>query len=384
MKWQRSAARLLVVVVVLMTVTGAFAPAVAATADGPPQPPQRYFGTVTDGGGSPVGGVLVEVTQDGEVVATDVTDSDGYYDLTVNTSTVNTDEQVEISVKQQTKSADVASGGSTEVDFSVDAGDTVAGGSAALGDDGSAAVPLSGGDLSEVAVDLGSGASGTLVVRESTTPTGSAPAVSSASVVTYLDVSVSGASGGGTVTVTVSESALADAGVAPADANVLHYEDGAWQTLDTTLVGETNGDVTLRADVSGFSPFAIAGSSDSGGDTGDGDTETPGTTQANTGGGGGGGGGGGTGGGGSGESETTTPPTTDSPTTSPPTSTPTTDSPTSTDDGTTPSETTSDPGTSTSPPGDGEDGGPGLLFVGGLVVVLLAVAGALYMVYGRE
>lgn len=396
MNWQRSAARLLVVVVVLMTVTGAFVPAVAATADGPPQPPQRYFGTVADSGGSPVGGLLVEVTQGGEVVAADVTDSDGYYDLTVNTSDVNTDEQVAISVQEQTKSRDVSSGGSTEVDFEVGATDTVAGGSDEL-DGGSATVPLSGGDLSEVAVDLGSGASGTVAVRESSSPTGNAPDVSGKSVAVYLDISVSGdaAGQGGTVEVTVSESALDAAGIAPADANLLHYEDGSWETLDTSVFGPASGDVTLSADVDGFSPFAIAGSSDGDGDGGnDGgqDTTTPPTTQSNTGGNNGGNNNGNTGGNTGGGSDTTTAvPTTDDPATQPPTTdVPATDDsttqpPTSTVDQTTqpPSSTTSDPGTTTSPP-SGEEGGPGMLFVGGLIAVLLAVAGALYMVYGRE
>jgi len=113
----RSALRLLVVVVALLTVTGAFAPLAAAQDDSPPEPPHRVFGTVADDAGDPVEGVTVEAVHDGEVVASDTTDADGYYDFDVEGLQDGDSFTVSPGTSSESEALTFESAGSDEVNF---------------------------------------------------------------------------------------------------------------------------------------------------------------------------------------------------------------------------------------------------------------------------
>lgn len=121
MRRKRSALRLLVVVVALMTIAGTLGPIGAlATAAGPPTPPHEFYGTVTDASGDPVADATVQAVYDGEVVNATTTDDDGSYRLKVaDPDTSAEDEQVTIRVKNTGASAQYAwaSGEFTEHDF---------------------------------------------------------------------------------------------------------------------------------------------------------------------------------------------------------------------------------------------------------------------------
>lgn len=379
----RSALRLLAVVAVaLLTVTGAFAPAAVAQ-EGPPSPPQVYSGTVTDGD-APVPDATVEVRYDGEVINTTTTDSNGEYSVEVTQQNSLSDgDAVTVEVMGESQVAIWESGGTTQLDFQVDS-DTVAGGSADLDSEGRATVNLGTDEVSSVSVDLGAGTSGTVNVRQTSGPSGSAPAVAERSVAAYLDISAPSGSSG-TVEITVSQSALDNAGISASDATILHYTDGSWNPLTTSADTSGNG-VTLTADVSGFSPFAVAGQEQTTTPT---PTETPTTPTATPtpteapGGGGGGGGGGQTGGGQTGGGDQQTATATATPTVTP-TATPTdTATPTATatdqpDETATPTATATDQptdtATATTTPGD--DGGVNTGLIIGIIAVLVLFGGA--------
>jgi ABC-type Na+ efflux pump permease subunit len=85
-----------------------------------PEPPHRYFGHVEADDGSAVDGVNVDAVYDGEVVASDITDGDGYYDLRVRSDDVGGDaESVTLTVGENSEPVAWESGGSTQVDFTV-------------------------------------------------------------------------------------------------------------------------------------------------------------------------------------------------------------------------------------------------------------------------
>lgn len=108
-----------VVGAVLGLVVAGFAGAATAA---PPSPPHRFFGTVVDEDGQAVSGATVEVVYQDEVVATATTDSDGYYDVRVSADEIAQDEErtVAITIRDETKTFEWESGGSTEVDFTVE------------------------------------------------------------------------------------------------------------------------------------------------------------------------------------------------------------------------------------------------------------------------
>lgn len=115
--------RLLVVLVALGAVTGALAPGIAvAQSDGPPEPPHRVYGDVTDGG-SAVQGVTVEVAYQGSIVGTDVTDGDGYYDLTVEADAVRDGGTMTVSAEGVSQTLTWEAGGADELDLAVDGAD---------------------------------------------------------------------------------------------------------------------------------------------------------------------------------------------------------------------------------------------------------------------
>jgi hypothetical protein len=110
----RLALRLLVVVVALVTVTGAFAPLAAAQDDGPPVPPHRVYGDVTNDG-EPIEGATVEAVHGGEVVATATTDADGYYDMDVEG--LSEGDQFAVRVLGASQTLTWSSGSSDRVNF---------------------------------------------------------------------------------------------------------------------------------------------------------------------------------------------------------------------------------------------------------------------------
>ena len=136
----------------------------------------------------------------------------------------------------------------------------------------------------------------------------------------------------------VSQARLDERGLSTDDVVLYRYSDGQWTALDTTFVETTaDGSHRFRTTSPGLSAFTI------------------GSSQAQQ------------------QTPTTTPPTTGTPTTTPDDGSPT-DTPSE--------ETSTDTPVSTDTPD--EQGGPGILLIGGLVIVLLAIAGALYMMYGRD
>ena len=57
---------------------------------------------------------------------------------------------------------------------------------------------------------------------------------------------------------TITADWLREHGIAPEDVRLMRCVDGAWQTLDTEVIGEENGLYRFRATTPGFSTFAIA------------------------------------------------------------------------------------------------------------------------------
>ncbi|QLG61346.1 carboxypeptidase-like regulatory domain-containing protein [Halorarum salinum] len=361
-----SALRVLAAVTIALMVATAGAGSVAAV----PDPPHEVFGTVTDQKGNAVSGVSVTVSDtDGDSI-TATTNSDGYYEIKFPAEDADDGETLTVKVEGAEETTAFSSGTSERIDFDgveepptdnpVDDGDSDV-------ENGGATVDLSDGDGSTGSVTvsgLPAGAS-TVTVYEANAPTGGAPAPSN-NVAVYLDIAADvDVSNDVTVSVTVDASALEDAGIATDDAVLLHYTDGSWSELgtDVTTDGE---DVTLDATASGLSPFAVAQADDDDDSTGGGNT------------------GGGQTGGDDGDTD-------DTPTATPDDGTP--------DDGSTPDDGTPDDGTPDDgapvdgTPDDGttdvtspepDDDGPGPLLIGGLVIVVLAIAGAAYVVYGRE
>lgn len=124
-----------------------------------------------------------------------------------------------------------------------------------------------------VSVELppGSGASSVSVV-ESEEPTGDATDVNEERDEIYLEISAdTDVTGDITVSVTKSVSTLENRGIDPNNAVLNHFNESAneWEELDTSREFD-DGNVTLRANVTSLSPFAIAEPSAQ--DTGDGGT----------------------------------------------------------------------------------------------------------------
>jgi len=78
----------------------------------------------------------------------------------------------------------------------------------------------------------------------------------------YVDISLYWADQRGisntSVIFTVSADWLEDRGMLPEDVRFMRYVDGAWQSLETEVIGEESGKYRFRAITPGFSTFAIA------------------------------------------------------------------------------------------------------------------------------
>jgi len=78
----------------------------------------------------------------------------------------------------------------------------------------------------------------------------------------YVDISLYWADQRGisnaSVIFTISADWLEDHGMAPEDVRLMRYVDGAWQSLETEVIGEGSGKYRFRAITPGFSTFAIA------------------------------------------------------------------------------------------------------------------------------
>ncbi len=310
--------------VALMAVVGAAAPA-AVAASSPPATPHNYYGTVTDANGDVVSGVTVTVTQ-GDYQTTATTGDDGSYSVNVDTAEVNTDGTVTISVQGESKEREVDRGGTTKVDFSVDAtstpgggdgtstpgmptpgtptatpgggnngntgntgstgggggggggaapGQSVVSGSGSVAADGRASVDLSGGKAVEsVEIRLPVGTTGDVSVDELE----DLPADVSETRgkrIALLDVHAPDP-GDGTAVVRLSVSKhVVDAyRASPEELTVEHYDAdaGEWETLDTSVASTSGGKVVLEAETSGFSLYAVT----------QGDAESATTTTATT------------------------------------------------------------------------------------------------------
>lgn len=298
---QRSALRLLVVVVALLTVAGAgVAPLAAAQDDGPPTPPHRFYGTVADDG-SPVSGATVQVVYQGTVLASDTTNGDGYYDLKAapEGTSLSEGDSVTLRVSGTEKTETWKPAGATEVDFDVDtqtetppsdtptttATTTRSGGGGGGGGGGGAVdrdpfpgtspvasdsallvrtenaeVEISGdgASVSRVAVTFGGKVDGTVEVTELAGTPDHKAFPSDLILVSVVDISVpdEATDSVATVSMTVAQSRLDDVGVAAEDLVVYHY-DGGWQALDTSVAESGDGTVTLEAETPGFSVFAV-------------------------------------------------------------------------------------------------------------------------------
>jgi len=300
--------RAFVVVVVALTVVGAVAPGMAlAQSDNPPQTPHRYFGTVTDNGGSGVADEPVTVTYDGEEIASTTTNADGDYGVDVTGSGLSAGDTVTISVGDQSQDESWESGGSAQVDFQLDVGGGGGddGGGGGGGDDGGgggggggAGTGSGGGsvDVPDISDELGDDAEitedsegiittgddgtssvtfletsnvesitfsgevgGTAVVRNiDGTPaaTGSPPGTS----VTISDITVpeDARDSPATIRKRVSNDRLSDLGVEDQELAIYRFADGGWTQLDTGVASETDSGMILEAETPGFSFFAVS------------------------------------------------------------------------------------------------------------------------------
>ena len=305
--------RLLAVAIAVLLVTSTIAiGGVAAQDDGPPEPPHRLFGTVTDQDGDTVSDATVEVLYDGSVVNTATTDGDGYYDLkiedpddsaqdeslTVRVSGVDdTDEgsttwssaaseNIDLSVTVTTGGDDDGGagtgGGGSGVDtpdISDDLGDDAevsdeSEGIITTGDDGRSSVTFS--SISNVeSITFSGEVSGTAVVRNiDGTPaaTGSPPgtAVSVSDITVPEDARDSPA----TVRMRVSNDRIDEFSVEAENLAVYRFADGEWNQLDTEIASETDSGVILEAETPGFSFFAVSTVEDAPGDDGGADSDT--------------------------------------------------------------------------------------------------------------
>jgi PGF-pre-PGF domain-containing protein/PGF-CTERM protein len=287
----------LVVVVALLTAASAgVAPLAAAQDDGPPVPPHRFYGTVSDADGDAVSGVTVEVTYDGEVLASDTTDSDGYYDLNVpQENGIEDGDSVELSVQDSTQTETWEPAGATEVDFDGveapddepddgddepddgedqpddgDGGTGGGGGGVAAGgggtdnvsetatlENGEASLGLAGGTgLNSVSVTI-PGATGEVTVTELLELPAGVDAPPQGRSILEMDISGPDPSGSemATVRITVSQTLLNAFNAEPEELLIVHYTDGEWEPLETSVVSEDP--VVLEGQLEGFSTFAV-------------------------------------------------------------------------------------------------------------------------------
>jgi PGF-pre-PGF domain-containing protein len=322
--------RLLAVAIAVLLVTSTIAiGGVAAQDDGPPEPPHRLFGTVTDQDGDTVSDATVEVLYDGSVVNTATTDGDGYYDLKIEDPDDSAQDEsltVRVSGVDDTDEGSTtwSSAASENIDLSVtvttggddDGGAGTGGGGSGVGGGGGGGAGTGGGgsgvDTPDISDDLGDDAevsdesegiittgddgrssvtfssisnvesitfsgevSGTAVVRNiDGTPaaTGSPPgtAVSVSDITVPEDARDSPA----TVRMRVSNDRIDEFSVEAENLAVYRFADGEWNQLDTEIASETDSGVILEAETPGFSFFAVSTVEDAPGDDGGADSDT--------------------------------------------------------------------------------------------------------------
>jgi PGF-pre-PGF domain-containing protein len=99
-----------------------------------------------------------------------------------------------------------------------------------------------------------------LTVKKAVAPSAGGP--SAGDVYEYVEIALNWADpkniSNATVVFTIPTAWLDEHGMAPEDVVLMRYVDGAWQTLETEVVGEENGYYRFRATTPGFSTFAIA------------------------------------------------------------------------------------------------------------------------------
>ncbi|NMA87719.1 MAG: PGF-pre-PGF domain-containing protein, partial [Methanoculleus bourgensis] len=120
---------------------------------------------------------------------------------------------------------------------------------------------ISVSSVSSVAITAASNIPKLMVtVKEVARPNAAKPPA--ADIYEYVDISLYWADQRGisnaSVIFTISADWLEDHGMAPEDVRLMRYVDGAWQSLETEVIGEGSGKYRFRAITPGFSTFAIA------------------------------------------------------------------------------------------------------------------------------
>jgi PGF-pre-PGF domain-containing protein/PGF-CTERM protein len=294
--------RLFVLAIIgMVALSGATGAAVAQ-----PLPPHNVDGTVQDQNGDAISGITVEAVYDGEVIASGTTNSDGRYEFNVPEPNPNAqNEEVIIRVANTDGSATISweSGAVSDRSFTVErpstptpepgtptpgAGDPGDGGADDDDDDddtggapsggtsggGSGGAPTSsttqsttlsngagtvnfgeGSDVQSVGVSVPGGSGDVTVQTLNELPSGvSEP--SQGQRITTVDISAPNpTSGSATVSITVSRQIVDAFNANTQDLTIVHYRNGEWQELETTVVSEDP--IVLEAQVTGFSPFAV-------------------------------------------------------------------------------------------------------------------------------
>ena len=364
-----------------------------------PAPPHEVFGTVTDSSGNAVSGATVEVTYNGNQIASNTTDENGYYEIQIEEP--DDGEEFTVTVNDASETLTFETGGSSQVNFGDastptptpepgdDGDDDAGGGGGGGGGGGAAPAPeqdvegdavadssFDGRTLSTQVETASAGSSVTSSLDDNTVdenlqntgaslnslrttfandvsnanfdttysatnPSEDVPDLSSQTNagdhdpgdgVAYVNVDTDVAEDdidSVTFEFSVSRDRLSEAGLEPGEVSLYRYNGGEYTELDASIDSEGDDRVTYTAETPGLSVFAIGAASEQVTATPEPDTATP-------------------------ESDTPVPePDTD-------TAQPDVESP--------------------APPDDG----PGAVLIGGVVIVVLAVAVGAYLAFGRE
>lgn len=177
-QWRTRGLRAAIIVTVLVVAISGVSSVGLAQEDGPPEPPHRVYGDLTDNG-EPIADGTITVIYDGEVIESETTDEDGYYDLQVEDPSENSEDEdltVEYGNDSGASGSFVwSSASSTEIDLNVDDdGDSDGGDTGDDGNDGDS----NGGDTGGAGVggnsnggDIGDGGEGTATQTPKSTET---------------------------------------------------------------------------------------------------------------------------------------------------------------------------------------------------------------------
>lgn len=125
------------------------------------------------------------------------------------------------------------------------------------------------GQDGQLTLNFATSGSGSVVVEKSSTVPAGASSAAPGAVDTYYDVTLSGftneAIASSTWTFSVTKDWLTQQSLTASNVALYHFENSAWKKLSTTVASETSTGYTLSAAVTGFSPFAVAGTATSGG-----------------------------------------------------------------------------------------------------------------------